>query len=153
MNFSYHAAVALGRGELYCAGWGNAGCSTGNGNLPSLYLPPIYDPSDTQISLDPQANAMNYLVGQIIRVDPNAQIDIVGYSLGGVIAALYGVKYKGNSHIHSIITLESPLGGIFLAKTAVDGGPVFSIASYVLKTLSIFNTEVLRSLQIPGTGV
>lgn len=150
VNFSYHAAVALQRGELYCIGWGSVGCSRGDGNLPSLDLRAIYDASDTQISIDKQADAMNYLVGQIVRQNPSANIDIIGFSLGGIVAARYGAKYSSNSHIHAIITLESPLGGIFGAKSVIDGNPIMKL---IFKEGFHFDTEVIRSLQVPGNGV
>jgi hypothetical protein len=58
--------------------------------------------------------------------------DIIGYSLGGVVAADMVVRYPSTaSRIHSIITLDSPLQGISLSESggatviSVFGAPTF----------------------------
>jgi pimeloyl-ACP methyl ester carboxylesterase len=137
--FSYSAARYHEEGGFYCQGWGaggglvTGGCETYIGtehvvpsdNLAVLSAWPEYEESDTHLSLHLQAEALDWLVGQIVSRDPNSRIHLVGYSLGGIVAS-HWAAHQGQSptwrqHVSSIVIIESPVGGIPLAGPLSDG--------------------------------
>jgi len=154
--FSYSAAWHMQVGDLYCSGWGDNGCSrTVLGDLSSLDQIPLYEVSHTQLPPDQQAKALDWLLGQIVKADPSAQIDLVGFSLGGIIAsrwaALYGATSPLRSHIHGMVVVESPVGGIYGARAVLEGGFRGVVVTEFIK--SYFGPDVLRALQVPEEGV
>ena len=77
--FSYSAQYHSQIGDLYCSGWGTSGCSTTTlGDLSVLNLSPVYTGNDTKIAINLQSDVLDWLLGQIVKRDPNAQIDLVG---------------------------------------------------------------------------
>lgn len=157
--FSYGAVSAHQRGELYCAGWGPDGCSTTRlGNLSSLTLTPIYISDDTHLSIIDQAAVLDWLLRQIIEHDPLAVIDLVGYSLGGIVASQWvasaaekGTQTDFYNYIHSIVLIESPVGGLPLAgsflKDECDTDIICLLWELVLSDW--FGTTILEQLQLP----
>lgn len=120
--FSYGAAAReQGVGGRYCAGWGQITC-TPTGDLESIFRDPEYNQGDTKnFSLDRHAEALNWLLGQVVRHDPLAQVDLVGYSLGGVVASRWAARFGGATsgppaQVRSLVLLESPVGGVAEAK-------------------------------------
>ena len=90
--FSYSAAgdgpAGFDRpGLFYCTGWGIAACDGSGGRTPdsgdlvSIFSLPAYSEHDTEQSVDRQVAVLDWLLGQVIRTDPDAQIDIIGFSL------------------------------------------------------------------------
>ncbi len=62
-----------------------------------------------------------YIHTHVLPDHPNEQINLVGHSLGGLIARLYGQRY-GISTIKKIITVGSPHLGSAMAYKAVEAG-------------------------------
>lgn len=150
--FSYGAAAGYQVGDLYCVGWKD-GCSSEVelGDLSYLYLFPNYDLEDTHLPISMQAKTLEWLIGQVIKKDAVAEIDLIGFSQGGLIAAYWGshmgLSSPYRSHVQRIIALESPLGGIPLASQCVDslGIPICPLLKYH------YGENLLRALQLPGT--
>ena len=109
--FSYGAANKYPNRGQYCSAWAN-GC-TSSGDLVVLFSSPTYAPNDTHLSIEWQIDVLDWLLGQIIQRDPLAQIDIVGFSLGGIVSTGWGQAHLATSalgsHIHGVILLESLL--------------------------------------------
>lgn len=86
---------------------------------------PIYTATDTaKYSLDVHVQGLDWLIKDLLKRDPAAQIDIVGYSLGGAVAARWaqGQSTKAGSPIlavHRLVLLDSPVGGISKAASLV----------------------------------
>ena len=141
--FSYAAATAAKRGESRCVGWGAEACDEG-GNLRSLHLQPVFSSSDTRVvSPDEHAAALGWLLEQIVRLDEQAEIDLVGYSLGGIVAtrwaALNGSTEGAAGRVRAIVMLESSVGGV---------PDLRSPATAPLVEL-MFGTEILTALKSP----
>jgi len=74
------------------------------------YRIPVYDALDTCDGIDTVVSEL----GKIVAAYPEAHFDIVGHSLGGFVAA-YWVSQQSSetlSRIHSVVTLDSPLGDV-----------------------------------------
>ena len=158
-RFVYFSYSALQHGAgAYCLGWGPLGCAPGTSNLGSLSRGPVYESADTHQAIDQQAAVLDWLIGQVVQRDPTAQIDLVGYSLGGVVASYWGSQFGGTSayraNIHGIVITESPVGGIPLADVVSNGCGIQLICP-ILR--GIYGADVLRQLQVtadaPGSIV
>lgn len=156
--FSYAAATAGSRAELMCAAWVDPACHIGPGqqagDLASLYLSPVYSVEDTKVDIDKQADALEWLVGQIVKQDAEAEIDLLGFSLGGIIATRWASRPSGSAysnHVHGIATMGSPLGGIPLAGSFLDGCNITDIRCWFWKNklLSKYGDVVAAQLQLP----
>lgn len=143
--FSYSATAK----DNFCLGWKD-GC-TADMDLSYLYLFPVYGKPDTHLKITHQAETLKWLIGQVIKKDLAARIDIIGFSQGGVIAAYLGSKITASSslhdHIHGIITIESPLGGLPAASTCFEGQD--DDLCFALRFA--WGEELLRALQLPGS--
>jgi triacylglycerol lipase len=80
-------------------------------------------PDDGTGDLGAQAVVLNSYVNQALRSGAT-QVDIVGYSAGGVVTRLWDEQYDGAQKVHRVITLGSPLNGtkIAAAGNAADPG-------------------------------
>jgi triacylglycerol lipase len=80
-------------------------------------------PDDGTGDLGAQAAVLNGYVNQALRSGAY-QVDIVGYSAGGVVTRLWDEQYDGAQKVHKVITLGSPLNGtrIAAAGNAADPG-------------------------------
>jgi hypothetical protein len=126
-NFVYfsYSAAHFHRSDWYCLAWGGPSACTSQhagGDLVSLEVLPMYSSSATHLSLKDQADVLDWLLRQIMKRDPLAEIDLVGYSLGGVVASLWAAQAVENGtqadfykYVHSIVLIESPVGGVPLA--------------------------------------
>ena len=118
---------------------------------PDLFLTPVYMKADTRLAINLQADTLEWLISQIVKKDPAAQIDLVGFSLGGLVASYWGshngLTSANRAHIHSIIAVESPLGGIPMASQCVDESTNIWCAVLILPK---FGGELLHELQMPG---
>ena len=102
-----------------------------------------YDSSQTRQPIAVSARALNAQVLRWLQAYPNATFDLIGHSLGGAVAAYWAASVATPAElqaIHSIITLDSPLGGyprsiadrLFLpffspvATDLLEGSPVVS---------------------------
>ncbi|MBI4312223.1 MAG: hypothetical protein HY681_10635 [Chloroflexi bacterium] len=76
---------------------------------PDAILLPFFGPEDTCAGIQSAADSLQDIVGAYEDVT----FDIIGYSLGGVVAAYYAATRPPAElrRIHSIITLDSPLQG------------------------------------------
>jgi pimeloyl-ACP methyl ester carboxylesterase len=77
---------------------------------------PDYDREDTEKPIAESVNVLRQTVDRILKEDANIKIDLIGHSLGGVVALEYvTLLYRENSdvlsHIHTVITLDSPVLG------------------------------------------
>lgn len=122
--FSYGAAARLAdaaeadrpAGQGYCAGW-EAGCSAvAPGSLVSLDRRARYERRDTHLPIDLQADALQWLLEQVRREDDRARIDLVGFSLGGIVVTRWAARYGGSpgpaAQVRSLVLLNSPVGGV-----------------------------------------
>ncbi len=137
--FSYSAAGA----KTTCAGW--TGCD--------IQSTPIYTTTDTHIAIDQQAQTLDVLLTMITAADPQSKIDLVGYSLGGIVAARWAALLgTGNValHVHDLILLDSPVGGFPLAGAylAGCGSDVRCNAWSQSRLPSLVGTTVLSELQL-----
>ena len=84
--------------------------------------PASYTAADTRQALTRSVSALAAQISAIHRKGPRAEIDLVGHSLGGVVAASFvatGGRQSGSGalrgvsrYLHSIVTFDSPLKGI-----------------------------------------
>ena len=128
----------------YCRGWGDDNCSSDGQNsqrLVDLYRRPVYSGDDTHLSVTDQADVLDWLIGQIVSRDATAEISLIGFSLGGVVASYWGATHGPGTpyhgHIHSIILINSPVGGIPLANVFRDGCDPSSWASVIAHAVQI----------------
>lgn len=73
-----------------------------------------YTPADTRQSLDTAAAALEREFATWHHAEPRATFDLVGHSLGGVIAALWVAAFATPDelrYVHAIVTLDSPVAG------------------------------------------
>lgn len=79
---------------------------------------PRYWPEDTSsYPLQAHADALDWLVRGLVRCDPEATVDVVGYSLGGVVALRWAATADAApdgplAAIHRVIVIDSPVGGV-----------------------------------------
>lgn len=166
--FSYSAARYHEEGGFYCQGWGagggvlTGGCETyistepvePSDNLAVLSAWPEYEESDTHLSLHLQAEALDWLLGQIVSRDPNARIHLVGFSLGGIVASHWaahqGQTATWKQHVASIVIIESPVGGIPLAGVLADSCGL-ELSCYIGKIIMdlFYGSTVFPQLQMP----
>lgn len=155
--FSYSAAQHYAVGDSYCLGWGTRGCATNRYGLSSLSIDPHYSQADTQIDIDEQSKALDWLLQQVVTVsgDKQLSIDIVAFSLGGVIAsrwaATMGVASPVRGKIHAITTIESPVGGI-PAAGPFSSGLISEGGAWSAFVQHLFGEPVLKELQLPSVS-
>lgn len=151
--------------QYFCQAWGGAGACSGTGtsnpgseDLSNLTLSPAYTSDKTKVAPSLQSAVLEWLLGQIVKRDPSASIDLVTYSLGGVVSSYWTAYFAQTgiggvpplqSYIHSLILLESPIGGIPSATEFLNCG-FFDVMcniwhNFVLDNL--FGDDVLRELQ------
>ena len=63
----------------------------------------------------------DYIQRELLSKNSTQQFDLVGHSLGGIIARIYAQKY-GVSHIHNIVTIGSPHQGAALVYKPLEAG-------------------------------
>jgi pimeloyl-ACP methyl ester carboxylesterase len=76
--------------------------------------PTTYTPATTRQSLDDAAAALEREFAAWHQAEPRATFDLVGHSLGGVIAALWVAGYATADqlrYVHAVVTLDSPVAG------------------------------------------
>jgi pimeloyl-ACP methyl ester carboxylesterase len=159
--FSYASAHVRQQGFKDCAGY-SGGCVGSNrrgnddGEIANINDTPVYSVDDTKLDLTAQADALHWLIFETVLKDRNqgTQIDIVGYSLGGVITSYWAATHPRDSDpidgpaIHSLILLDSPVGGIAPATSVLDGTLAQPLANDFIRDK--FGTTVLTQLQMMG---
>jgi pimeloyl-ACP methyl ester carboxylesterase len=78
------------------------------------HAPNSYDPAATRQPLDASAAALEQEFASWHRQEPRATFDIVGHSLGAVVALLWAAKYATPDelrYVHAIVTLDGPVSG------------------------------------------
>jgi pimeloyl-ACP methyl ester carboxylesterase len=82
----------------------------------SLTDPRVYSGQDTDQALAQSVEALHGMVMREIAACPGVQLDLVGHSLGGVVAqqylSTYGPSTPEGSHIYHVATLDSPVNGV-----------------------------------------
>ncbi len=176
--FSYGAAYGAAYGSQYCLGWAYPldtpakpckDLSPGTQSQPDLNglsINPLYSEEATHLPIEQQSQALDWLIDQIVRADNSdqTQIDLVGFSLGGVVAshwaATLAVKPDGSDspnrkHVRSLVLLNSPVGGFAPFNTLSDC-PLFSTETYcwvVPTALSLlFGENIPRQLHMEPLG-
>ncbi|MFN8636310.1 MAG: kelch repeat-containing protein [Chloroflexota bacterium] len=117
---------------------------------------PVYTVGDTQQSVDIQVATLDWLIADLVTSDPKAQIDLVGYSLGGVVATRWAARLSPLSalrdHVHAIVLLESPVGGSPMANAVRDGCSSFTGSFWCFAWNGglqwFFGDAVMRDLQL-----
>lgn len=155
--FSYSAAF-FGEDD-YCKGWGANGCAEdGSGSLSSLYLYPEYLEVHTKFSIRLQEKVLEWLIREIELQDSDAKISLVGFSLGGVVSSYWASQTNEKEHkesIHEIVLINSPVGGIPIARAVLDGcdDVVFpeTVGCNALRNILMDNygPVVLKQVQLP----
>ncbi|HEY2576424.1 MAG TPA: hypothetical protein VGI74_08965 [Streptosporangiaceae bacterium] len=69
-----------------------------------------------------QANVVNGYVNRALR-SAAGQVDVVGFSAGGVVARLWDAEYDGGVKVRRVITLGSPLNGTRIAAAGNAADP------------------------------
>lgn len=69
-----------------------------------------------------QANVVNGYVNKALRSGAG-QVDVVGFSAGGVVARLWDAEYDGGGKVRRVITLGSPLNGTRIAAAGNAADP------------------------------
>lgn len=160
--FSYGALPAeQTKGGRYCEGWelsdGKPDCGK-MGNLVSLSALPLYSSQDTHLPIPQQAVALDWLLHQL---PSKATIDLMGFSLGGVISSYWAATHSPKSglgpRIHSITLVDSPVGGVpgaewFAGQKCMKSVQKF-VCTYTYNWLQndLFGSTVLDELR-PDTG-
>lgn len=107
-----------------------------------------YTPGDTLQNLSRSADAMHRLIADRISQCDGATIDIIGHSMGGVVALDYlfttiePQRTNEGSHIKHLITLDSPVRGS-TQDTLVNWGTILGNLSHAFDVL---NSEAAREL-------
>jgi hypothetical protein len=77
---------------------------------------PQYTALDTCNGIDKAVASLGHVVNSVSAKDKDARFDIIGHSLGGFVAAYWVAKLPPDDRalirIHSVITLDSPLGDV-----------------------------------------
>ncbi|GEM_PF-665893 len=68
-----------------------------------------------------QADVVNGYVNKALRT--GAEVDVVGFSAGGVVARLWDAEYDGGVKVRRVITLGSPLNGTRIAAAGNAADP------------------------------
>lgn len=77
---------------------------------------------DWRKNIDSIATDLNsYIQEDVLPTHPNSKLSLVGHSLGGLVARIYGQKYQDNS-IDKLITVGSPHQGTAHIYKAVEAG-------------------------------
>jgi hypothetical protein len=120
---------------------------------------PRYWPQDTSnYPIQAHADALDWLLRGLLRCDPAATVDVVGYSLGGVVALRWAATADAASDaplaaVHRVIVVDSPVGGVNpgILGSAMGAAPPDAVAAFgsgaVLADL-LPSGDVIRSL--PG---
>jgi hypothetical protein len=120
-------------------------------------LEPRYWPQDTSsYPLQAQADALDWLVRDIVRCDPAATVDVLGYSLGGVVALRWAATADAApdgplAAVHRVIVIDSPVGGVNPAILGAAAAAAPPEVAYAFGTGSVVGDllpggEVVRSL-------
>lgn len=155
-NFVYFSYGALEHEIFYCLGWGDDNCSEdpqAPTDLVDLSTTPVYSSDKTHLSIPEQAQVLDWLIDQIIKQDEQAEIDLIGFSLGGIVASYWAAeiaKAPNDNNIRGLVLLESPVGGIPLAKSFIRGCDGFAPACRIWGSAlrGLFGETVLKELQV-----
>jgi pimeloyl-ACP methyl ester carboxylesterase len=80
-----------------------------------------YAGTNTRRPISASATSLDSQVSAILQADSSAQVDIVAYSLGGVVAAYWAARIAPPgtlTHVRTLITLDSPLEGDWVGSLA-----------------------------------
>jgi pimeloyl-ACP methyl ester carboxylesterase len=120
---------------------------------------PRYWPQDTSsYPLQAHADALDWLVRDLLRCDADATIDVIGYSLGGVVAlrwaATADVSPTGPlASVHRLVVVDSPVGGVnpaILGSAAAAAPPdvVYALGTGTALANLVPGGDVIRSLPV-----
>jgi hypothetical protein len=118
---------------------------------------PRYWPQDTgDFPVQAHAEALGWLARELLRCDPAAMLDVVGYSLGGVVALRWVATEEDSPEsplaaLRRVVLVDSPVGGVnpaMLANALAAAPP--SVVAAAGSGLAIGDLlpggEVIRSL-------
>jgi pimeloyl-ACP methyl ester carboxylesterase len=120
---------------------------------------PRYWASDTSsYPLQAHADALDWLLRDLLRCDSEATVDVIGFSLGGVVALRWAATADPGpdgplAAVHRVIVVDSPVGGVnpTTLRSAITAAPPATVSAAgtgaVLGDL-LPGGEVIRSL--PG---
>jgi pimeloyl-ACP methyl ester carboxylesterase len=99
-----------------------------------------------------QADVVNGYVDKALRTGAR-QVDVVGFSAGGVVARLWDAEYDGGVKVRRVITLGSPLNGTRIAAAGNAADPsACPIACQELVPGSTLLTQLRRMPLRPRPG-
>jgi pimeloyl-ACP methyl ester carboxylesterase len=129
-----------------------------------LTVPDRYGPEDTWSGLDVAARGLREQLRQLAAAEPGRAVDLVGHSLGGVVALVYLARYhdpydRSLPPIGSVVTIASPNRGTDVANVGaalrdhlvvglgllgartvfdrIDGAPRFPLREPVVDDLAV----------------
>lgn len=154
--FSYGLARLLASGDAPLAAW--LGDTFLHENEPRYWMA---DTSDFPVQ--EHADALGWLLRALLDCDPAASFDLIGYSLGGIIALRWVVTEEPGPEsplvaVHRVILVDSPVGGLnpALLPVALAAAPPAVVAAAgtgrVLADL-LSQSEVVQSLRAAATRV
>jgi len=76
-------------------------------------LTPDLTPNNGSVSLNELASQLGEYVEK--NLGPNVQCDIIGHSMGGMVARAYVQRHGGRSRVRKLVTLASPHQGTVMA--------------------------------------
>jgi pimeloyl-ACP methyl ester carboxylesterase len=85
------------------------------------YCPPVsgdfyhprYEELATCLGIQWGADRLDYVIQAVLATDPTATFDLVGHSMGGLVASYWLVTHDDlKNRIHSVVTFDSPLRGL-----------------------------------------
>jgi hypothetical protein len=154
--FSYGAAPLIAAGERPERAW-----------LGDSYYgehEPRYWPQDTsRFPLQAHADALDWVVRDLLTCDATATIDVIGYSLGGVVALRWAATADAGpagplAAVHRLIVVDSPVGGLNPAILGTAAAAAPREVVYALDTGAVLGDllpggEVIRSLPAAASRV
>ena len=135
----------------YCELWGPDGCNS-NLDLGTRFSTPIYTSDATKWRIDLNVEVLDWLLTEIVDNSgcPSTRVDLIGYSLGGIVATRWGATVSDDSllrqHVQSIVTISSPLGGIPFGNTDCTN-PTCELWNWLAE--HYFGRQVLEDLALP----
>jgi hypothetical protein len=90
---------------------GNSAELTPTAAHPGSALAAVYAPEDTCLGVVPATEHLKALIARLDQLEPGVQVDLIGHSMGGMVAAYFMSQEPemARRHVRSVIALDSPL--------------------------------------------
>ena len=126
------------------------------------YRKPKYQGTDTCGGVRSAADGLHLMVSDIIKKHPDAKIDVIAHSMGGLVVSQWlSVKPDMRSRVNSVVTFDSPLRGsavmnvypfsACLATSSPSSNDIFCLSYTSLVDLCA--SEILPAIAAIGSDV